>query len=46
MSHQRLELLRRHKLNPILTAADWLYPINSVFNPVVTLLPDGMTLVL
>lgn len=40
------ELFRRHKLNPILTAADWPYPINSVFNPGATLLPDGTTLLL
>ncbi len=46
MNHQHPELLRRHKLNPILTAADWPYPINSVFNPGATLLPDGTTLLL
>ncbi|MEO8411578.1 MAG: hypothetical protein ABI478_13505, partial [Propionivibrio sp.] len=40
------ELFRRHKLNPILTAADWPYPINSVFNPAATLMPDGTTLLL
>jgi predicted GH43/DUF377 family glycosyl hydrolase len=40
------ELFRRHKLNPILTAADWPYPINSVFNAGATLLPDGTTLLL
>lgn len=27
------ELFKRHKDNPILTPADWPYPINSVFNP-------------
>ena len=27
------ELLQRHPGNPILTAADWPYPANSVFNP-------------
>ena len=32
--------------NPILTAADWPYPVNSVFNPGATLLPDGTTLLL
>lgn len=42
MSWQHLELLRRHKLNPILTAADWPYPINSVLNPGATLLPHRM----
>ena len=28
-----LELLSRHPQNPILTAADWPYPVNAVFNP-------------
>lgn len=46
MSNQQTELFRRHKLNPILTAADWPYAINSVFNPAATLLPDGTTLLL
>src|SRR5512137_1399631 len=46
MNHQHPELFRRHKLNPILTAADWPYPIHSVFNPGATLLPDGTTLLL
>ncbi len=40
------ELFRRHKLNPILTAADWPYPVNTVFNAGATLLPDGTTLLL
>ena len=46
MNNQHAELFRRHKLNPILTAADWPYPVNSVFNPGATLLPDGTTLLL
>lgn len=46
MTHQHPELFHRHKLNPILTAADWPYPIHSVFNPGATLLPDGTTLLL
>ncbi len=46
MTNQHSELFRRHKLNPILTAADWPYSINSVFNPAATLLPDGTTLLL
>jgi len=46
MSNTHPELLQRHKLNPILTAADWPYPVNSVFNPGATLLPDGTTLLL
>jgi predicted GH43/DUF377 family glycosyl hydrolase len=40
------ELFRRHQLNPILTAADWPYPVHTVFNPGATLLPDGATLLL
>src|ERR671911_331268 len=40
------ELFRRHERNPILTAADWPYLVNSVFNPGATLLPDGQTLLL
>jgi predicted GH43/DUF377 family glycosyl hydrolase len=39
------ELFRRHDGNPILSAADWHYPVNSVFNPGATLLPDGTVLV-
>ncbi len=39
-------LFHRHPKNPILTAADWPYPANSVFNPGATLLPDGTTLLL
>jgi predicted GH43/DUF377 family glycosyl hydrolase len=46
MSRQHPELFQRHKLNPILTAAHWPYPINTVFNPGATLLPDGTTLLL
>lgn len=46
MNNNSHELFRRHKLNPILTAADWPYPVNSVFNPAATLLPDGTTLLL
>jgi predicted GH43/DUF377 family glycosyl hydrolase len=40
------ELFRRHNSNPVLSAAHWPYPINSVFNPGATLLPDGTTLLL
>jgi predicted GH43/DUF377 family glycosyl hydrolase len=46
MNNQHPELFRRHKLNPVLTAADWPYPVNSVFNPGATLLQDGTTLLL
>jgi predicted GH43/DUF377 family glycosyl hydrolase len=40
------ELFRRHPSNPILTAGDWPYPVHTVFNPGVTRLADGTTLVL
>lgn len=46
MNHHYPQLFQRHKLNPILTANDWPYPIHSVFNPGATLLPDGTTLLL
>ncbi|MGE5819467.1 MAG: glycosidase [Deltaproteobacteria bacterium] len=46
MSNQPAQLFHRHQLNPILTAEDWPYPVNSVFNPGATLLPDGTTLLL
>ncbi len=39
-------LFRRHPGNPILTAADWPYPMNTVFNAAATLLHDGTTLLL
>lgn len=39
-------LFHRHPRNPILTAADWPYAINSVFNPAAVRLPDGDTLLL
>jgi predicted GH43/DUF377 family glycosyl hydrolase len=39
-------LFVRHKHNPILTAADWPYLVNTAFNPGATLLPDGATLLL
>src|SRR5436305_2712474 len=39
-------LLHRHPTNPILTSADWPYPISSVFNAGATLLADGTTLLL
>jgi predicted GH43/DUF377 family glycosyl hydrolase len=46
MNNRHPELFQRHKLNPILTAADWPYPVHSVFNPGAVLLPDGTTLLL
>ncbi len=39
-------LFTRYAANPILTRAQWPYPINSVFNAGATLLPDGDTLLL
>src|SRR5665647_3630988 len=46
MNNQHAEVFHRNKLNPILTADNWPYPINSVFNAGATLLPDGTTLLL
>lgn len=39
-------LFDRYPGNPILTAADWPYPVHTVFNPGATILADGMTLLL
>jgi len=39
-------LFERHRSNPLLTAADWPYPINTVFNAAATRLADGTTLLL
>jgi len=39
-------LLHRSARNPILTAADWPYPVHSVFNAGATVLKDGTTLLL
>jgi predicted GH43/DUF377 family glycosyl hydrolase len=39
------ELFRRHPDNPILTAEDWPYPVNAVFNPAAAAL-DGETVLL
>lgn len=46
MTTQHPQLFQRHPSNPILTAADWPYPVHSVFNPGATLLRDGTTLLL
>jgi len=46
MNNQHTELFHRNKLNPILRADNWPYPINTVFNAGATLLPDGTTLLL
>jgi predicted GH43/DUF377 family glycosyl hydrolase len=39
------ELFERHAQNPILTAADWPYPVNAVFNPAAAVV-DGETIIL
>jgi predicted GH43/DUF377 family glycosyl hydrolase len=39
-------LFHRHPNNPVLTAAQWPYPMHTVFNPAATLLEDGTTLLL
>ena len=40
------ELFTRYEGNPILTARDWPYPANTVFNPGAVRLKDGTTLLL
>src|SRR3954470_19190073 len=42
---RRRELFVRHPANPILTADDWPYPVNVVFNPAAAQL-EGETIVL
>jgi len=39
-------LFHRYQSNPILTAADWPYPVHTVFNPGAVRLEDGTTLLL
>jgi predicted GH43/DUF377 family glycosyl hydrolase len=39
-------LFKRHAQNPILTAGNWPYPVNTVFNPGAVRLADGSTLLL
>jgi beta-1,2-mannobiose phosphorylase / 1,2-beta-oligomannan phosphorylase len=46
MNNHHSDLFQRHRLNPILTAANWPYQVNSVLNPGATLLLDGTTLLL
>ena len=43
---QKVALFTRCQANPILTARDWPYPANSVFNAGATRLEDGTTLLL
>ncbi len=40
------DLFRRAEKNPVLTASDWPYQANSVFNPGAVRLSDGQTLLL
>jgi predicted GH43/DUF377 family glycosyl hydrolase len=40
------ELFHRFQGNPILTAAQWPYPVHTVFNPAAVRLADGTTLLL
>ena len=42
----RRRLLRRHADNPLLTAHDWPYFVNTIFNAGATRLPSGETLLL
>ena len=46
MDNQYEVMFHRHPKNPILTAAQWPYAINTVFNPGATRLQDGTTLLL
>ena len=46
VSRQHETLFHRSVRNPILTAADWPYPVHTVFNAGATLLADGTTLLL
>jgi predicted GH43/DUF377 family glycosyl hydrolase len=46
MRERYSDLFHRHPQNPVLTAAQWPYPVSSVFNPGAILLSDGTTLLL
>lgn len=46
MTNPPTELFHRHKQNPILSAAIWPYPVNSVFNAGAARLSNGTTLLL
>jgi predicted GH43/DUF377 family glycosyl hydrolase len=46
MNRSHGTLFVRHEHNPILEAADWPYPVHTVFNPAATRLKDGSTLLL
>lgn len=45
MTGPQRELFRRHPANPILSATDWPYPVNAVFNPGAAVV-DGETVIL
>lgn len=45
-NRHHVDLIHRYPGNPILTAADWPYPVNTVFNCGATVLADGTTLLL
>jgi predicted GH43/DUF377 family glycosyl hydrolase len=44
MRTSRADLFTRHPANPVLTAAHWPYPINSVFNPAATVVNGDIVL--
>ncbi len=46
MNNKHPELFHRYSHNPILSASNWPYPVNSVFNPGATRLTDGTVLLL
>lgn len=46
MKNNNPELFFRYKKNPILSAENWPYPVNSVFNAGATMMSDGTTLLL
>ncbi|HLF35276.1 MAG TPA: hypothetical protein VI583_13620 [Cyclobacteriaceae bacterium] len=46
MHQKHSQLFQRHSRNPILTADNWPYRVNSIFNPAAVLLKDGSTLLL
>jgi predicted GH43/DUF377 family glycosyl hydrolase len=46
LNHDSSRLFLRYERNPVLTAKDWPYPVNSVFNPGAVRLADGTTLLL
>jgi predicted GH43/DUF377 family glycosyl hydrolase len=46
MNPPHTELFRHHKLNTILTAANWPYQVNSIFNGATLLAADDTTLLL